>query len=155
MTTIAVDKFSIACDLQFSHQNGMKFKGKSKCLELTKENSEALFTVKKAIIGACGDADEMGEAWGFLSNPMLFDGKFPKFKRTEFVALCDGGTILTSVNLRNWIVIEQPYYSIGSGSHFAMGALTTGKSPREAVKIASKHDALTGMGVKEYKLVKG
>lgn len=40
-------------------------------------------------------------------------------------------------------------YSIGSGSHYAYGALTAGKSAKEAVEIAAKHDMATGYTIHE------
>jgi 20S proteasome alpha/beta subunit len=49
-----------------------------------------------------------------------------------------------------WLVVDQPYYAIGSGSPFALGALAQGASAKEAVEAAAKSDPFTGMGVKSY-----
>lgn len=40
--------------------------------------------------------------------------------------------------------VNSPYYAIGSGSHFALGALAHGASAMEAVAAACKHDKASG-----------
>lgn len=40
--------------------------------------------------------------------------------------------------------VNAPYYAIGSGSHFAIGALAHGASAMEAVAAACKHDKASG-----------
>ncbi len=152
MTTIAVNKDTMSCDLQFSHSNGLKFKGNSKCVQLKPDVAKAMFGVDKALIGACGNADEMAKAWAFLDDPTSFGGKVPKIKGTEFVALMPKGKIATSANLTTWLSVEQPIYALGSGSHIAIGAMQNGADTKKAVEAASKHDYHTGMGVKTYKL---
>ncbi len=47
---------------------------------------------------------------------------------------------------------EAPYYAIGSGSDFAMGAMAVGASARQAVAAAARHDPHTGGGVQFVKL---
>lgn len=42
-------------------------------------------------------------------------------------------------------------YAFGSGSQIAIGAMAAGKSAREAVKIAIKHDAYTGGKVRVFR----
>ena len=152
MTTIAVNKKSMSCDLQFTHSGGMKFKGYSKCMRLAKIVAQSMFGADKAVIGASGDADKIGMAWDFLNDPMSYNGKVPNVKGCEFVALTSNGEILTSASLVSWIKVEQAYYSIGTGSHFAMGVMSTGGSSHSAVNAASKNDPNTGMGIKTYKV---
>lgn len=43
-------------------------------------------------------------------------------------------------------------YSIGSGSHYALGAMDCGKSAREAIKVAMKRDAYTGGKINTYRI---
>ncbi|HRC96243.1 MAG TPA: hypothetical protein PK317_05550 [Coprothermobacter proteolyticus] len=151
MTTVAVDKTAMTCDLQFTHSSGLKFKGFTKCKVVPKIISTSMFGAEKVIVGACGDADKMGVAWSWLEDPVGY-GKLPKLKGVEFIALTSDGDILTSANLINWIKVDEPFYAIGSGSHFAIGAMSAGKTTVEAVRAAMKHDPATGMGVKTYKL---
>jgi hypothetical protein len=50
--------------------------------------------------------------------------------------------------------ITEAYYAIGSGSKVALGAMAAGKSAKDAVIIASKHDVNTGNGVDIVKVRK-
>lgn len=152
MTTIAVNKKSMSCDLQFTHSGGMKFKGFSKCLRLPKIVATSMFGADKVVVGAAGDADKIGRAWDFLNDPVSYNGKLPGMKGVELVALTSDGDILTASNLDNWIKVDQDYYAIGSGAHFAVGVMSTGGSTTSAVNVASKNDPMTGMGVKTYKV---
>jgi hypothetical protein len=149
VTTIAVNKNAMACDLQFTHSGGIKFKGKTKIIELRPEVAKAIFDVKKAYIGFCGNADIWGEIVSWYSSP---GDKLPKTKGIELLLLTDEHKIYHGTTLANWMEIPEPFFSIGSGMHLAIGAMADGASPKEAVKIASKHDPNTGMGVKEYLL---
>lgn len=47
---------------------------------------------------------------------------------------------------------DLPYYSIGSGSAVALGALWSGKSPAEAIEAAAFHDGSTKLPVHTVKL---
>ena len=59
--------------------------------------------------------------------------------------LNDKGEIYHATNFSNWLRICDKHYAIGSGMHFAQAAMASGKTPLEAVKIASKFDPSTGM----------
>lgn len=146
MTTIAANRTSIACDRQFTH-SGTKFKGATKCFVPPKEVCQGLFQVDKVIVGACGSASGMSAAWAWLSDPT----DKPKVKGCEFLLLSEKG-IFISENLIIWLPVTQDYYAIGTGMQFAQAAMAVGASPKEAVAVASKHDPMSGMGVKEYTL---
>lgn len=49
-------------------------------------------------------------------------------------------------------VFEAPYYAIGSGTDYALGAMAFGASARQAVASSMKHDHCTGVGVQHVKL---
>lgn len=140
MTTIAVNKNMMAGDRQFTHGSGMKLLGKTKILEVPLPE---LFDAKRAFLGFAGNADVWGNVVGWLHDPT---GKPPKCREVEFLLLTDRGTIMHGTNLTNWLEICTPSYAIGSGMQYAQAAMSVGKTPYEAVKVASKHDAMTGMG---------
>lgn len=139
----------MSCDHCYTHNGGMQFKGAVKMMALQKEVATALFGAKKAIVGGAGAAADLGRAWRWLSEP---EDKIPKLKSSEFIAVTSNKEIFTSTNLSNWIKVDEPYYAIGTGSHYAMGAMATGKSSVRSVEIASVRDPHTGFGVTEYKL---
>jgi hypothetical protein len=149
VTTIAASTVynSIACDLQFTYGGHTKFKGGTKVLTLENQLVQDMFGVKKAHIGFSGNADVWGQVVSWFSDPT---GKPPACKKIEFLMLTDKKQIYHGSSLSNWMLIPEKHFAIGSGCNFAMGAMTSGQTPLEAVKTASKHDVMTGMGFKDY-----
>jgi len=127
-------------DKQFTHASGMKLTGKTKVYEVPHPD---VFQCKRAFIGFAGNADAFGKALGWLHDPTT---KAPKLRDVEMLLLTDKGEILHGTTMHNWLQIPQPFMAIGSGMHYAMGAMAAGKDPYEACKIASKHDSNTGCG---------
>lgn len=139
----------MASDHQYTHGNGMMFKGAHKMMVLEKEVAEAFFGARKAIVGYSGSSGDIGAVFGWLNEPIE---KAPKVKNTELIVLTSNKEIYTNYNLGGWILVDKPYYSIGSGSHFAMGALASKGSAPSAVAIATEMDPSTGKGVTELKI---
>lgn len=147
MTTIAASRThkNIACDLQFTHASGLKFKGNSKILTVPEPVAKQMFGSSKVFIGFCGNADVWGNIVSWILCP---EGKQPRCKDIEFLALTGDNKLYHGTNLNNWLRLDVPHFSIGSGMQYAMGAMESGKPPKEAIKAASKYDIHTGMGVK-------
>ena len=151
MTTIAASTSNraIACDLQFTKGNH-KFKGSSKILSLEGSVPQNMFGVNKAFIGFSGDASAWGSIVSFFA--LGAEGKPPKCKNIEFLMLTDRNQMHHSMDLCNWMYIPEKHFAIGSGSDFAIGAMSAGSTPKEAVVLASKHDIHTGLGCKVYSI---
>lgn len=149
MTTVAVNRQAMACDLQMTHGLHTKFKCATKIVTLKPTVAKHLFDTDKAFIGFAGNADIWSEFVTWITQP---EGHPPKMKNIEFLMLTKEGDFYHGSNMHNWMRIHEPHYAIGTGSHLAIAAMDAGKSPKEAVLIAAKHDPSTGMGVKEYKL---
>jgi len=139
----------MASDHQYTHSGGMVFKGAHKMMVLRQEVAEALFGAKKAIVGYAGNSADIGPVFNWLSEPI---DKPPKVKNTELIVLTSKKEIYTNYNLGGWTFVDKPYYAIGSGSHFAMGCLASGKGSSKAVEVASEMDPASGFGVTEIKL---
>lgn len=107
-----------------------------------------MFGVKKAHIGFSGNADIWGQVVSWFS--LGGECKPPSCKKIEFLMLTDKKQIYYGSSLSNWMLIPEKHFAIGSGCNFAMGAMSGGQTPLNAVKVASKHDIMTGMGFKEY-----
>lgn len=127
----------------------MAFVGGPKAIELELETARILFETDKVVVGGCGIAQELGQAWGWLYD---LEGKPPKIKGSEFVAITDKRLIYLSENLTNWMLCDQPFFAIGSGMHFAIAALEAGTSVRRAVEIACKYDKSSGFDILEWKV---
>jgi 20S proteasome alpha/beta subunit len=134
MTTIAWKDGVLACDKCITEDNfvyrGTKFKE----------------TDSKVYVGA-----------GYLSRALRFidylineeDGKPPKLKDTIVLEFDkQTGKLTLWENKHIGLPVETKMYAHGSGYGFAIGAMSFGATPEEAIKVATKHDAYTGNGVK-------
>lgn len=119
----------------------------TKVLVLEGPVPKELFGVNKCFIGFSGSGDTWGDIIQWFYDPTQ---KRPKCRNIEFLMLTDKKKIYHSTNLKNWLEIQDKHFAVGSGMHFAIAAMTLGKSPKEAVEVASKHDVNTGMGVMTY-----
>lgn len=142
MTTIAATKSQIAADRQATHNGGLKFKMKTKLNSFDNK----FFYKTPFHVGLAGNIDSFPDVLTFFLKPDQYK-KAPKLKGGEGLILSDDGKIWTFSSPDTWFLVDQPYYSIGSGMNFAMGVLSTGASAYEAVKQASKLDPSTGMGI--------
>jgi hypothetical protein len=147
LTTIAANKDSIACDLQATHSGGYKFKLATKIGEFY----QPLMYPTKFWVGFSGNVDAIPDIMDFYTNMHEYK-KAPKIGGSECLVLTADKKLFTFVNPSKWLELKEKNYAVGSGAMFAMGAMEAGKTPLEAVKIASKKDPMTGMGFKNYTL---
>lgn len=142
MTTIAANKFQIAGDRQATHSGGMKFRIKTKLYSF----NTPLIYHKPFHIGMCGNIEDFSKIIDYFTDP-LSHKKAPRLDKGEALVLSEDGKIWTFWTANNWTYIDQPFYAIGSGTHFAMGAMASGASPYEAIKHTMTLCPATGMGV--------
>lgn len=120
----------------------MKFKLKTKIVEF----DQPLIWPVKFYVGLCGDVDTFSDTIDYLRNPV--GRKPPRGTGGDFVILTEDRKIFTFKNPSKWLTINQNFCAVGSGMTYAMSAMECGKTPIEAVKVASKFDLYTGMGFK-------
>ena len=149
MTTIAVSKTQIAADRQATHNAGMKFKLKTKLYSF----DNLVFYGTPFHIGLAGNMDTFADVIDYFTDPTAHK-KAPRLNGGEAVILTQDGKIWTFSKADIWIGVDQPFYAIGSGMLFAMGAMEQGATPVEAVKAAIKHDPSSGYGVTKIDLGK-
>jgi ATP-dependent protease HslVU (ClpYQ) peptidase subunit len=150
MTTIACNKQEIAGDLQYTDMNNAsKFKGSPKVYKFEKHKDT--YPHCDFYVGFAGTAQDIIVTAEFFSRPHQFD-KPPKVKGLIGLVLTEEGEIFTFDSYDKWLKVNEPFGAIGSGQGIAMGAMMAGATPTEAIKIASKKDTYTGMGVKTYKI---
>lgn len=140
MTTIAVNKTGMAAD------------GRA-CLDsqIATERAVKLYEDEDYIYGGAGDYISMSEAIGFLTGRISED-EVPETEEDFNLVRLDKKTGKISFTNKTlvWLEIDPPF-AIGSGAGFAIGAMASGKSPKEAVKIACKFDAASGGKITEIK----
>lgn len=140
MTTVAWDGRSIAADRRMVGEGIASTTGK-------------LFKLKNGcILSGAGYLDQVLEVAAWINGGCKEDKK-PKFPED----LNEGSSLLlvdpkgrayylTWPYLRR-LQINEKFAAIGSGSHFAMGAMAAGADARQAVAIAARFDPNTGGGV--------
>ncbi len=137
----------MACDLQAT-KGYLKFKTSTKIIELEGDRAQKFFNAPHVLIGHAGLQNDFANAMTYLFTE---NSRPPRIKDSEFVLLCKDGIFHTD-NFNTWNKIEEPTFTIGSGQHFAAGAMAVGATPLEACKIAGKKDIYTGIEYKEYVL---
>lgn len=113
-----------------------------------------LFAFKGSIFATAGDS-----AWGEVFTEWLRDGQ-PRDRRDAIfkqMTDCDASFLALQIRPDGKIVlwaspwlpleIEQDAFGVGSGSAYALGALSAGASIEDAIRIASRWDECTGPDV--------
>ena len=75
----------------------------------------------------------------------------PKQKGTDVVQFCKKTGKVGQWYGNIYLPIEDRIAAWGSGAHLALGAMAAGASAEEAIKIASKWDPYSGLGVQVFK----
>lgn len=106
--------------------------------------------INGSIYGGAGNLEQIMKMFEWFRNPdMKPDWKFqPEF---EILQLSAAGIFYWSSEMIA-VPVGMAYYAIGSGSHYALGALECGAPPEEAIKVAHKFDPYTGREVQVHKL---
>lgn len=131
----------MAGDLQFT-ADGVKFKGKGKIFKI--KAHPAIYD-KDFIVGMAGVATNISLVVEYFNQPDIV--KPPKVKGVTGIILDSSGNIFTFDTWDTWLANGSPFAACGSGANIALGAMTIGATPKEAVKAAMQHDVYTGMGI--------
>lgn len=138
----------MACDLQMTQHNSVKWKAKTKIYKF--KAHEKTYPHCDFVVGFAGSAGEIISAVEFFSNPESFK-KIPYIKTLTGLVLTEVGYIFLMSSLDQWLLIDEPFAAIGTGTPFALGAMELGATPKEAVRAAMKRDPFTGLGVKTHR----
>ena len=149
MTTIAVTRDEMACDLQGTIGDSQKLKMNTK---IYKYNPHPLTYNKcRFMIGFAGSVDDIITMSDFFYSPDAYEGVQIKLSQgIQGVVLTERGDMFYMTSPEKWMLLKDDVFAIGTGANVALGALNVGATPREAVKAAIKVDPYSGMGVKSY-----
>jgi hypothetical protein len=136
MTTIVADLYGMGSDKRVS--GGTMF------------TAEKIQRIKGSLYGGCGNFEQVLKMFEWFKNPdMKPEWKFePDF---EILQLSPEGLFFWGSEMIA-IPIMLPYFAIGSGGHYALGAMECGADLTHAIKVASKYDSSTGHGISLIKL---
>lgn len=137
MTTIVCNREEMAADSLLS--------GASRAM------TTKIHRTKHGIIGAAG---HWAECNAFIQWFAKGDenAKPPNMDEVSVLLLTNSGKILCYDGYHIPYELKDKYAAIGSGEYAAMAAMYCGKTPKEAVKIASLVDSLTGGPIKSLKI---
>ena len=113
--------------------------------------SKKLFLINGSIYGICGDIEQAIKFLDWRRNP---DQKpqFAEISDIEILELTPDARMLRWSSELVGVEIDNDYYAIGSGAQLALGALSMGATPQQAIRIASKWDTSTGTEIQTMKL---
>lgn len=137
----------MACDLQFTLNNQIKVKGKTKIYKF--QPNEQHFEFEEFMIGFCGAASEIVDIVDFYERPDLYKD-MPRCRNLQGLVLTASGKLFQFDRPDKWLAVNAPYAAMGTGAPTALGAMHMGASPKQAVEAASKVCPFTGMGIKVY-----
>lgn len=137
MTTIVCDRRSMAADRRGTSNPVFK--------------TTKIFRVHGSLIGVSGNLEQ---ALRFVEWRRTPESKptFSEGASLEVLELSPDGTITWWGPEMVGVVIENDFYAVGSGAMAALGAMSMGATPKQAVAIASVWDAATGPEVQTMTL---
>ena len=136
MTTIACNRKVIAFDSRESDDDI--------CWPCDKK----VVRIGPVLIGCAGDSLEISKFMDWFNYQAM---KPPKLKEMQALVLAREGIYYYS-NSTHRSVITRPFFAVGSGSGYAIGAMTMGAAPKRAVEIALDYDSNSGPPVRVMKL---
>lgn len=109
---------------------------------------------KDFMAAGAGNAEDVVAFLAWVKSGM-FEGDKPVFgldKQISLSAICINkrGSIFCFDDKLFPMKIKAKFYSLGSGSAFAMGAMQFGATAKEAVEVAKKLDTCTGGKIKTF-----
>lgn len=142
MTTIAFDGKTLAADRQCT-AGGTPFSSRKVFRLVRPSDGEVL------LYGVCGDAAENAE---FMRCAR--DGReLPKFSDMVVICVDSKRRVWQAASASGmWWMRMPPIWAQGSGANYALGAMYAGSSAIQAIKIASRLDVHTGLGVDTVRL---
>lgn len=137
MTTVAWDGQTLAVD-KMATFNTSKFKTKK------------LFDCGEFMFAGCGDLAHVHEIAHWLLDPE-YEPDIKEAESTGIVIHKDSGKayMVTTKPVRLMPMLSKRF-AVGSGSMAALGVMEAGGTAVDAIKIASKVDIYTGLGVDSW-----
>ncbi|HHR6050820.1 TPA: hypothetical protein ACS7Z1_000059 [Providencia alcalifaciens] len=146
MTTIAWDGKTLASDSQSQVGNMIVSKNEQKIFPATSEWSINGYPVKA--IAIAGDSAATYEIINHLQKGLLFDSEFSQITDFNLIAVIRADfAFVVSKNkddTRAYICDVFEEFAIGSGDAYAMAAMKSGKTAKEAVEVAISLDVYSG-----------
>lgn len=142
MTTIAYKDGVLASDSRATWAGNVK----ANCIKMWRIQSKVEPVKGEVLLGVCGNL-----AAALLFKDWMEAGGAPNLKERGVDADDSFGAIIvhksglySADHLCRIEAMPEEFWSDGSGSQFALGAMACGKSAADAVRVASRFDCYTG-----------
>lgn len=99
-----------------------------------------LHRIKSSIYGAAGNLEHITLFWDWVRNGTDVD--FSDEPEFEIIELNASGAYLYLNSLSRY-ELSEPFFAVGSGGTYALGAMSMGATPEKAIEIASRWDPAT------------
>jgi ATP-dependent protease HslVU (ClpYQ) peptidase subunit len=138
VTSIAWDGSTLAADSQIT-------------VGSTKYQGTKIFRLSDgSLFGGAGDGSTVNRARDYL------DGKRktrPKMDGAVFIRIMPDKEIRLYAGTWDYEVLSDRFVAVGSGADFALGAMECGKGAVQAIEIACRRDAASGLPVESLSLL--
>lgn len=142
MTTIAANHNEMAADTRVTWEDPANSR-------LNSTTIVKIEYINDYIVGTSGDCAAGVRFIEWLKH----GGRKPKLCRDfRALKLSSEGLFVIDGDDTTWVRIDPQFYAIGSGAHYAIGAMEMGATPEQAVAISEKHDHYTGGPITVLKL---
>jgi ATP-dependent protease HslVU (ClpYQ) peptidase subunit len=133
MTCIAYRKGVLAADTQITCGDGRKIRA-----------SKIQALPDGSYFACAGDSKAIVRISRWIHRGMPTKGR-PRCSEDTFdvIMVRQDGTLLTANDALDFEALSEPFYAIGSGGAYAMGAMARGATAIQAVKIAARFDTNT------------
>jgi len=135
LTTIAWDGHTLAADRQ-STWGGTPTRTRKIFRAIHEDGREVIY-------GCSGLTHECSAYTQWIRGEIAV----PTFTEISILSIDRKGRIWHTNQSMFWTQIKVKFWAIGAGCDYALGAMACGKTAAEAIKIASRFDVGTGMGV--------
>lgn len=156
MTTIVLStkEMAVCADRQVSIEGGAPAQARyrPKIEVLKRDDLECILASSGSVDAAYAFTHAFKDA--FLQNKQV-EIKKDLIKKMGAIVYYNDGTIHYYDGSLTPVEIDSPYFGVGSGSPFAIGALYNGAKLKEAVRIACLCDPFSGFGIQYVQFSKG
>ena len=106
--------------------------------------TQKIHQIDGKLVGCCGTSTHARKFIEWMTHGTAFNLAYDKEEHTFEALVMDGGFLFYFDNELVPLTVDEPYYAIGSGAAYAIGAMDAGASPQRAVELALARDECSG-----------
>lgn len=139
MTTIVATKKGIYAD--------------TRCSFTTPFKVSKVVNIGQSVFAGAGDLDDLARFFEWQRKGGKAKGAPQLEGNLDILEVCAGEIFIWGTKLVR-LQVNENVYSVGSGSHYATGAMAMGATPKQAIEVAARFDPQTALPIEFVKLKK-